>query len=93
MQINALTSTPKASSDRVAKAAHAAQEFEAMFATQMLSPMMETTEVNETFGGGHGEEMMRGMLMQEYGKAVAASGSLGLAHHIRQEMLKQQEAP
>lgn len=78
--------------ERVAKATRAGQEFEAMFATQILAPMWEGVEVNENFGGGHGEEVFRSMLLQEYGKTIAASNSLGIAQHVRDEMLKMQEA-
>lgn len=92
MQITATTSTPHTNPERLAKATKAGQEFEAMFATQILTPMWENTEVNETFGGGHGEEVFRGMLLQEYGKTIAASNSLGIAQQVRQEMLKLQEA-
>jgi peptidoglycan hydrolase FlgJ len=78
---------------QIAKAAEAAKGFEAMFATQILTPMMESVEVDETFGGGQGEEIFRGMLLQEYGKAAAASGSLGLSAQIQTHMLQFQEAP
>lgn len=84
---------PLSAADRIAKATQAAQEFEAMFATQMLAPVMESVDIDENFGGGHGEEVFRSMLVQEYGKSIAASNSLGLAATIRQEMLKLQEMP
>ncbi len=83
---------PISAADRIAKATNAAQAFEAMFATQMLSPMWEGVEVNEVTGGGHGEEVFRSMLLQEYGKTIAQSGSLGIANQVKQEMLKLQEA-
>lgn len=82
---------PLSAPDRIAKATQAAQEFEAMFATQMLAPVMESVDIDETFGGGHGEEVFRSLLVQEYGKSIAASNSLGLTATIRQEMLKLQE--
>ena len=31
------------------------------------------------FGGGSGEEMYRSLLNQEYGKAIATRGSMGIA--------------
>jgi flagellar protein FlgJ len=68
-----------------------AEEFEAMFATQLLQPMFEGIGVNPTFGGGHGEEMMRSFLMQEYGKLIAKSGKLGIATQVKTEMLRAQE--
>jgi len=69
----------------------AAGDFEAMFATQLIQPMFEGIEVNSTFGGGHGEEAMRSFLLQEYGKAIAKSGKLGIAAQVKTEMLRAQE--
>ena len=69
----------------------AAREFEAMFATQLIQPMFNTISVNETFGGGHGEEVMRSFLTQEYGKLIAKSGLLGIASQVKAEMLRAQE--
>ncbi len=69
----------------------AAQDFEAMFATQMLQPMFQTVPVNSTFGGGNGEEVMRTFMLQEYGKLVAKSGLLGIASQVKAEMLRAQE--
>ena len=70
----------------------AAQEFEAMFATQLLQPMFATVKVGETFGGGHGEEVMRSFMVQEYGKVIAKTGMLGIAAQVKTEMLRAQEA-
>lgn len=69
----------------------AAQDFEAMFATQLLKPMFDTVPVNGVFGGGHGEEVMRTFLLQEYGKMIAKTGCLGIAHQVKGEMLRAQE--
>jgi Rod binding domain-containing protein len=70
----------------------ASQDFEAMFATQLLQPMFETVNVDPTFGGGHGEEMMRSFLLQEYGKIIAKTGKLGIGTQVKKEMLRAQEA-
>ncbi len=68
-----------------------AQDFEAMFATQMLQPMFEGVGVDPTFGGGHGEEVMKSFMLQEYGKIIAKTGKLGIAHQVKTEMLRIQE--
>jgi Rod binding domain-containing protein len=68
-----------------------AQDFEAMFATQMLQPMFEGVGVDPTFGGGHGEEVMKSFMLQEYGKIIAKTGKLGIAHQVKSEMLRIQE--
>ena len=69
----------------------AAQEFEAMVASQLMAPMMETLPVDETFGGGVGEETFRGFLLQEYGKIAAQTGALGLSDDVRSVMLRIQQ--
>ena len=71
----------------------AAEEFEAMFVTEMLRPMFEESEsdVDPMFGGSHGEEMFKSLLTDEYGKSVAMAGGLGIADSIEAQMLKYQE--
>ncbi len=68
-----------------------AQDFEAVFATQMLTHMFEGVEVNPMFGGGHGEEMFRTVLLDEYGKQMAKNDSLGIVHQVAGTLLKAQE--
>lgn len=68
----------------------AAGDFEAMFMSQMLQPMFETVDVDSEFGGGHGEEIMRSFLVQEYGKIAAKSGHLGIASMVKNEMIRAQ---
>jgi hypothetical protein len=63
-----------------------------MFATQMLQPMFEGIDVDKTFGGGHGEEVMRSFLVQEYGKAMAGSMHLGIADAVKKAMIRAQDA-
>ncbi len=68
----------------------AAKDFEGMFMTQMLQPMFDSVPVNETFGGGHGEEAMRSFLVQEYGKILAKSGTINIASAVKNEMIHAQ---
>ncbi len=69
----------------------AAEDFEAMFLSEMFKPMFENLKTDGMFGGGEAEKTYRGMLVQEYGKAMAQSGGIGLADQIAREMLKMQE--
>lgn len=83
-----------AASLKGAKDAHldeAARDFEAMFIAEMMKPMFEGLEVDPMFGGGKGEEVYRGMMLQEYGKSIAATGQIGLADHIKAQLLHMQE--
>lgn len=67
-----------------------AHQFEAMFVTEMLKPMMETVDVDSTFGGGKGEEIFRGFMTEEYGKLIAGRG-IGLASSVKEALLRAQE--
>ena len=70
---------------------HAAQEFEAVFISQMLTQMWAGIETNDMFGGGHAEDIYRSLLIDEYGKVIARQGGLGIADHVKAEMLALQE--
>lgn len=70
----------------------AAEEFEAVFLAQMLAPMFEGLKTDEMFGGGPGEDIYRSVLVEEYGKAIARSGGVGIADAVQRELLNLQEA-
>lgn len=78
-------------SKELAKAGEAAEDFEAVFIAEMIKPMFEGISTEAPFGGGKGEEIFRGMMLQEYGKIIASSGGIGLADSIKTEMIKMQE--
>jgi peptidoglycan hydrolase FlgJ len=81
-----------AAAKNAANAKAAAKDFEAMFMAQMLQPMWEGVGDDNVFGGGHGEEMMRGFLTQEYGKAMAKGSNSGLSDAIQSEIIRLQAA-
>ena len=74
-----------------AKARAAAENFEAFYLSQTFEQMFQDVEPDSMFGGGQGEKVFRSMLFQEYGKAVAKSGGIGLADAVQREILKLQE--
>ena len=67
-----------------------AQDFEAVFISEMMKPIFESVEINDAFGGGKGEEVFRGMLVQEYGKMMAEAGSIGLSDQIKSSIIQMQ---
>ncbi|WP_243370235.1 rod-binding protein [Geotalea sp. SG265] len=67
-------------------AAKVAKEFESLFVGMMLKSMRETVGGDTLTGGGHGEDVYRSLLDQEYAKAVAENGSLGLARIIEKQL-------
>lgn len=69
-----------------------AEKFEAMFLSQALQPMFASIEPASPFGGGAGNEIWKSMQIDEYGKAIARSGGIGIADAVMEQMLKAQEA-
>jgi len=73
------------------KAGKVAQQFEGVLISQMLNDMFAGVKTDGMFGGGQGEDMFRTLMIDEYGKQVAAQGGLGLASHITRALLTTQE--
>ena len=76
-----------------AKLKASAQDFEAMVLSEMISPMFAGLKTDGPFGGGQGEEAFRGFLTQEYGKAIAARGGIGVADMLIRSLMVTQEMP
>ena len=68
-----------------------AEDFEAVFLTQMLQPMFEGIKPEAPFGGGNSEAMWRSMQIEEYGKEITKSGGIGIADSVYREIIKLQE--
>lgn len=83
--------TGAALSGRYVAAQKAAQDFEGVFLSQMLSQMFSGISTDEEFGGGAGEEMFRSLMVDEYGKKLAARGGIGLADSVLKQLVKTQE--
>ena len=86
----------QASSHRPGKAtpekiAEKSKEFEAVFIAQMLKHMFAGIKTDEMFGGGHGEDVLKTMLLDEYGKGISKAGGIGIAEHVQKELIKLQE--
>jgi flagellar protein FlgJ len=68
-----------------------AEAFEASFLSQMLKPMFEGLSTDGLFGGGQAEATWRSFMLDEMAKKTVASGGIGLAGPVMDEMLKMQE--
>jgi peptidoglycan hydrolase FlgJ len=75
------------------KIRESAEEFESFFLSQFLSQMFKGIKTHGPFGGGHGESMYREMQFQEYAKAIAHKGGVGIADSIVRELMNTQEVP
>jgi peptidoglycan hydrolase FlgJ len=69
----------------------AADDYESVFLSTMLSQMFSGLPTDGPFHGGSAEETWRGMLVNEYGKELVKSGGIGLSQHIYKELLHLQE--
>lgn len=84
------TTPVAASAKNTAALEDGAQDFEAMFLSEMLKPVFESLPVDEAFGGGKGEEVFRRMMVEEYGKIMARAGGIGLSDNVREELIRMQ---
>jgi peptidoglycan hydrolase FlgJ len=67
------------------------QDFEGLLVGMMLKSMRATVGKDKLTGGGHGEEVYRSMLDQQYADAsVKRSGGLGLAKVIEKDIIRQE---
>ena len=73
------------------QARQAAEEFEALFLSQMLAPVFEKLGNDPLVGGGPGEQVYRSLMVREYGKAIARSGGVSIAEAVQREILRLQE--
>jgi peptidoglycan hydrolase FlgJ len=69
----------------------ASVQFEALFMNEMIAHMFEGVDTDGPFGGGHGEEVFRSLMIEEYGKKIAESGQTHISQTLAAEMLKMQE--
>ncbi len=75
----------------IAAAKKSAQDFETFFASQVLDQMFSSIKTDGVFGGGHGEEMFRSLLLDSYAKKIGASGGFGIANQVMKSLLAHQE--
>ena len=79
-----------ATADREAARA-AAENFEAVFVGQMVAHMFAGIKEDGMFGGGQAGDLYRSMMNDEYGRAIARSGGIGVADQVMTQILKMQE--
>jgi flagellar protein FlgJ len=73
-------------------AGRTAEQFEAFFLSSIMENLFTGVGNDTLFGGGPSEGVYRSMLLQEYGKAAARNGGIGIADAVRREMVRMQEA-
>ena len=73
------------------KAKEVAEDFEAFFITKSMESMFEGINTEGMFGGGPSEKIYRSMLLNEYGKVMAKTGSVGVSQSIMDTIISMQE--
>jgi Rod binding domain-containing protein len=71
----------------------AAEGFEAVFLNQFVGTMFSGMKADGLFGGGNGEKMWQGFLVQHIADAFAQRGGIGIADMVVAEMTRASEAP
>lgn len=69
----------------------AAEGFEAVFLNQFVASMFEGIKTDGLFGGGQGEKMWQGFLVEHIADAFAERGGIGIADMVTREILKNSE--
>jgi len=67
----------------------AAEDFEAVFVSQLLSGMTAGLASDGLLGGG--DDPFAAMMRDEYGKLISRAGGLGIADAVLHELLRAQE--
>lgn len=89
--VGAAKNALKGASGDKEKVRAAAEDFEAVFISQMLKPMFEGVETDPMFGGGAAEETWRSMLVDQYGRIISKSGGVGISKYVQDTLIKIQE--
>lgn len=72
------------------KARDAASGFEQVYLSQMLQQMWSTVKTDGPFSGGHGEEMFRSMMTDQYAEQLGKNGGIGIGDRLLSDMLRLQ---
>ncbi|NNU17414.1 hypothetical protein HK107_13865 [Parvularcula sp. ZS-1/3] len=75
------------------EARKAAEGFEAVFLNQFVSSMFSGMKTDGLFGGGQGEKMWQGFLVQHIADSFAQRGGIGIADMVMAEINKTSEVP
>jgi Rod binding domain-containing protein len=67
-----------------------AEDFEAQMLGALLQPMFATLPSDGAFGGGSAEAQWRPMLVEQFGRALARAGGVGIGHAVLAEMQRLQ---
>ena len=64
-----------------------AREFESLFVGMMLKSMRDTVGKDPLTDGGHGEEVFRSLMDQEYARIITEHGGIGLSAMLEKQLI------
>jgi Rod binding domain-containing protein len=82
----AAAAKPAAAKPDDPRIAQKARELESVMLGQLVQLMFQGVQEDGAFGGGSAEGQWKDLLAQEYGKAIANAGGVGLAVQIEREL-------
>jgi Rod binding domain-containing protein len=91
LQSSQLAKAARIDAQSAEAARKSAVEFEGFFIAMALESMFSGIETDGMFGGGHGEQVFRSMMLQEYGKSIAERSGIGIADAVQREIISLQE--
>ena len=83
---------PAYSAATLAAAKKAGKDYEGVFISEFMGQMFDGISTDGPFGGGQGEQMFRSLMLDQYGKQIAARGGFGLSDVITKQLLAHQES-
>lgn len=65
-----------------------AVELESVLISSMIEPMFPNGKESGLYGGGHGSDIFRQMMIDQYARVIAQKNGLGLAENIEKNLQK-----
>ncbi len=90
-QANAAATTT-VPADRQAATHKAAEQFEAVFLSQVLDSVFSGVNPNAMFGGGQSQQIYRSMMNEQIAGHMVKGRGVGIADAVYKELIKLQEA-
>ena len=67
------------------------KDFESLFIGMMVEHMFGDSIGDEAYGDKNSSEVYKSLMTENYGKAIAEAGGIGVASYVKTELLKLQE--
>jgi flagellar protein FlgJ len=75
----------------LAKIRQTAAEFESVFLSSILEEVYASVDEDGPFDGGEGAKIWRSLRTEEFARAIARAGGIGLAEHVERHLIAMQE--